>query len=120
MATVEHQADEHAPVADSWTSEFFSEEHIVHTMQHLLYGSTHSIDDLCRLCVAASQDHVVLALNLQGMIEGAGEDIYITHLFGSVLLFWYHISVEQVLKFRYLSEVRNYGVQNLGFSLQDV
>jgi hypothetical protein len=60
MTTVEHEADAHGCVTGSWTCEFFGEENIVHTMQHLLHGSTQSVDDLCRLCVVASQDHVEL------------------------------------------------------------
>ena len=77
MATVEHQTDEYAPCADSWTREFFSEEHIVHTMQHLLHDSTYSVDYLCRLCVTASQDHAVLAFNLQGLMPFANHPEFV-------------------------------------------
>jgi hypothetical protein len=77
MATQEHQADDYTTCTDSWLQEFFSEERIVRTMQHLLQGSTYTVDDLCRLCVAASQDHVVLAFNLQGLMPFANHPEFV-------------------------------------------
>jgi hypothetical protein len=32
----------------AWTAEFFEEQSIVNTFQHLLSGSTSSVEDLCR------------------------------------------------------------------------
>jgi hypothetical protein len=64
--------DETRPTCNpEWTDDFFDEQNIVSTFQHLLHGTAHSVEDLCRLCVTACEDHVVLALNLHGLIPFA-------------------------------------------------
>ena len=37
-------------------SHFFGESNIVHTLQHLLNHTAQNVEDLCKLCVAASED----------------------------------------------------------------
>ncbi len=47
-----------------WADEFFGEEHVVSTFQHLLHDSPKNVEDLSRLCIAAREDSVVLAFNI--------------------------------------------------------
>jgi len=54
-----------------WADEFFGEEHLVSTFQHLLHDSPKTFEDLSRLCVAAREDRVVLAFNLHGLMPFA-------------------------------------------------
>ena len=61
----------------AWTAEFFEEQSIVNTFQHLLSGSTSSVEDLCRLCVAAREDNVVLAMNLHGLMPFANHPEFV-------------------------------------------
>ena len=49
-------------------SHFFGESNIVHTLQHLLSHTAQNVEDLCKLCVAASEDSVVMALNVHGLM----------------------------------------------------
>ena len=61
----------------AWTAEFFEEESIVNTFQNLLHASSCSVEDLCRLCVAAREDNVVLAMNLQGLMPFANNPEFV-------------------------------------------
>ena len=54
-----------------WADEFFGEEHIVGTFQYLLHDTPRAVEDLCRLCVAAREDRVVLAFSLYGLMPFA-------------------------------------------------
>lgn len=53
---------------DEWISEFFTAEHIVHTLQSLLRNGGHTISDLCKLCVAANASDLVPAFTPEGLM----------------------------------------------------
>lgn len=59
--------------AQAWQTEFFSEENIVNTFQSFLNDTAidASVDSLCRLCLAAREDNIVLAMNLNGLMPFA-------------------------------------------------
>jgi hypothetical protein len=63
--------------ASSWTAEFFDEQHIVDTFQRLLQDTAQSVEDLCRLCVAAREDSIVLAFNLHGLMPFANNPEFV-------------------------------------------
>lgn len=63
--------------AESWTKEFFGEENIVNTFQHLLHDTAQSVDDLCRLCHAARDDNIVLAMSLIGLMPFANNPEFV-------------------------------------------
>jgi hypothetical protein len=58
-------------------SHFFAESNIVHTLQHLLSNTPQDVEDLCKLCVAASEDSVVMALNMQGLMPFANHPEFV-------------------------------------------
>jgi hypothetical protein len=60
-----------------WTDEFFSEEHIIGTFQHLLHDTPKTVENLCRLCVAAREDRVVLAFSLYGLMPFANNSEFV-------------------------------------------
>ncbi len=65
------------PAARDWTSEFFDELAIVDTFQHLLQTTQQTVEDLCRLCVAAREDRVVLAFSVHGLMPFANHPEYV-------------------------------------------
>lgn len=65
------------PAASDWTSEFFDELAIVDTFQHLLQTTQQTVEDLCRLCVAAREDRVVLAFSVHGLMPFANHPEYV-------------------------------------------
>jgi hypothetical protein len=62
---------------ETWTQAFFDEENIVNSFQHLLHDTAQSVDDLCRLCLAACQDNIVLAMNLTGLMPFANNPEFV-------------------------------------------
>ena len=58
-------------------SHFFAESNIVHTLQHLLSHTAQNVEDLCKLCVAASEDSVVMALNVHGLMPFANHPEFV-------------------------------------------
>ena len=65
------------PTARGWTAEFFDEHSIVNSFQCLLQNTTCSVEDLCRMCVAAREDRVVLAFNVHGLMPFATHPEYV-------------------------------------------
>jgi len=63
--------------SESWAAEFFDENFIVNTFQCLLQNTAQSVEDLCRLCVAAREDRVVLAFNVHGLMPFATHPEYV-------------------------------------------
>ena len=63
--------DAHSTRDPCWADEFFGEEHVVSTFQHLLHDSPKNVEDLSRLCIAAREDSVVLAFNIHGLMPFA-------------------------------------------------
>ena len=58
-------------------SYFFAESNIVHTLQHLLSHTTQNVEDLSKLCIAASEDSVVMALNVHGLMPFANHPEFV-------------------------------------------
>ena len=70
-------ADAHSTRDPCWADEFFGEEHVVSTFQHLLHDSPKNVEDLSRLCIAAREDSVVLAFNIHGLMPFANNTEFV-------------------------------------------
>jgi len=62
------QARDAEDADEEWTTHFFDEENIVHSLQSLLRNGGHAIDDLCKLCIDASASDIVAALTPEGLM----------------------------------------------------
>ena len=77
MACVKTTSMNMESYAEKWTEVFFDEEHIVNTFQNLLHDTSQSVDDLCRLCLAACEDKIVLAMNVTGLMPFANNPEFV-------------------------------------------
>lgn len=62
---------------EDWSVQFFDEDNIVSTLQHLLHRTGRSVEDLCQLCFVAEQCPLVFALTLEGLVPFANHSEYL-------------------------------------------
>jgi hypothetical protein len=73
----ETMQNDHTESVRTWFDEFFDENNIVNTIQHLLLQNDDTIEDLCVFITTANKSTIIMAMTSEGLVPFAGDHMYV-------------------------------------------